>query len=163
VGKAWILLLDHCSCVRLFDLLWGSDPRVLMSSAPLRLIGLAASSCPGYRQVWQGTVSPMTHQPCCELARKDVSVFTRVRCSCLLNTGLVSQDVSVFAPAPLDLMTHHVCFTRIRQLGLGASPVYGNARLCGAGPKPLGPSCSPQPHRLYSARHARRAAESTYS
>ena len=44
------------SCVRICDLLWGSDPRVLMSSAPLRLIGLTASSCPGYRQVRQGTV-----------------------------------------------------------------------------------------------------------
>src|SRR5687768_14834741 len=102
-----------------------------MSSAPLRLIGLTASSCPGYRQVWQGTVQPTTHQPCFELARKDVSMLTLVRCSCLLNTGLVSQGASsVFAPAYLRLMTHHVCFTSIRKLGLAASPVDGNARLC---------------------------------
>jgi hypothetical protein len=82
--------------VRIFDLLWGRDPRVLMSYAPLRLIGLAASLCPGYRQVRQGTVQPITHQPPFELARKDLSVLTRVRCSCLLNAGLVSQHFPVW-------------------------------------------------------------------
>jgi hypothetical protein len=55
------------SCVRIFDLVWGSDPRVLMSYAPLRLIGLTASSYPGYRQVRQ---------------RKDGSVLTRVPFAC---------------------------------------------------------------------------------
>ena len=150
--------------MRIFDLLWGSDPRVLMSSAPLPLIGLAASVCPGYRQVWQGTVQPTTHQPRFELARKDVSVLTRVPFACLLNTGLVSPRV----PACLDSGTSlpgdsprvlHL----LRQLGLASSRVDGNAHPCGAGPRLLGPSYLPRPHRLYSSRHARRAAESTYS
>jgi hypothetical protein len=83
------------SCVRIFDLLWGSGPRVLMSYAPLRLIGLTASSCPGYRQVWQGTVQPTTHQPHFELAWRDLSVLTPVPFACILNTEPVSPRVSV--------------------------------------------------------------------
>ena len=134
-----------------------------MSSAPLLLIGLTASLCPGYRQVWQGTVQLTTHQPCFELAREHWPVLTLVPFSCLLNTGLVSPRVSVpLCSGACPPMTHHVCFTGMRQLGLAASPVSGNARLCGAVPRPLGPSCLPQPHKLYASRHARRAAESTY-
>ena len=40
----------RASCVRIFDLLWGRDPRVLMSYAPLLLIGLAASSASRHRR-----------------------------------------------------------------------------------------------------------------
>src|SRR5882724_5560104 len=41
------------SCVRIFDLVLGSDPQALMSYAPLLLIDLTASLCPGYSQVAQ--------------------------------------------------------------------------------------------------------------
>jgi len=83
------------SCVRIFDLLWGSDPRVLMSYAPLVLIDLAASSCLGYRQVGQGTVQPTVYQPGCELAWGNMSLLTFGLSSGFLILGLLSQCSSL--------------------------------------------------------------------
>jgi hypothetical protein len=151
-------------CVRLFDLVWGSDPRVLMSYAPLRLIGLTASSYPGYRQVRQGTVQPTRHQPRFELARKDVSILIRVPFARLLNPSLVAPYVSACLDSGISLPDDSPCVLHLlRLLGLASSRVDGNAHPCGAGPRLLGPSCSPPPHRLYLSRRARQAAESTYS
>jgi hypothetical protein len=52
--------MDGCS--RIFDRCLGRDPLVLMSYAPVVLIGLSTSPRPGYSQVPQGTVQPIFHQ-----------------------------------------------------------------------------------------------------